>query len=211
MFTERFLDLITNNFDLDISGDNFSTDRLPEHERNAIAVMVREIGSNVYKKFTKHKELTPSNVSNNGDGTVEMTFDDNSIFELDDIVYLEKEDGYDPTGIVTAVDIEGGSNVTILTSYDAQYSSLEVRTGLRYNLELAGAYIMASIMGSTLFNMSSHGGLSMQQSFGESSYSTVFNSAMELANHFKTKASSLMYPFMDDTYEDSSGFDIEFI
>lgn len=166
MFKQRFLSLISNDFGT--NGSDFLTASLPVHLNDSTLRLINEIGDTLYKKALQDRPQTVSSVTQIDSFTVEVTMTDTSIFTEGDYVFLEGNTLY--YGVQYILKIVSATKMQISSEYYADITGLVIRTKLRHDVELAGAYFTAYDILPTLMQVNENVSIVEDGTIGQGSW-----------------------------------------
>jgi len=166
MFKQRFLNLISNDFGID--GSDFLATSLPVHINDSTTRLIKSVGDTVYRKALAQRPQEASGVVKFDSFSVDVTIEDTSDYEVGDYVILEGNENYNSIQYIIAVN--SGTSLRISSPYNAEWQGLILRTQLRHDIELAGAYFTAYDILPTLMQVSENTSIVEGGSIGQGSW-----------------------------------------
>lgn len=216
MIKEKFLEIITNDFNGD---ESFVGSRLPNLLNQAMTKLVDILGSELFAQYKASEPQTITRSESNGDGTVELSITDSGVFSVGDTVIFDiistsdgTTYGYSEPSVVTDVDTDSNK----MSVYGDEFGtpigiSNRVMSKFYYDITLAGAYLTAHYAVLSLMKMTQEGSNISSLTYGNQSntFSSI-DEAKKLMSAYYDRAVNLIDEHITDS-EDTHGIIINFI
>jgi hypothetical protein len=201
MIREKFLNLITNDFNADAE---FLSSRLPLLMQNATSSLIKMFGSDKFKDFKQQVPVAVTDVEDNEDGTVNLEMDDISQFEEDDTVVLYGCPEMDYNTVVLAVTeavAPASASITVVSAFDDKWEidDLKVATQFYDDFSTAGAYMCAYHSVLLLRKTTADNGAIGSMTFGNGSSQTITMSELsDLQQKYLDRVNDIMNQYKDE-------------
>jgi len=209
MIKEKFLNLITNDFNADAE---FLSSRLPLLLQNGNSSLIKIFGSEKFKTFKQSSPVSVSGVVDNEDGTITLTVSDASLFSEDDTVVLYGSNDVDTNTVVIEVDTDLNT-ITVVSAYDDGWDLSELTVGTQFydDFSTAGAYLCAYHSVLLLRKTTADNGAIGSMTFGNGSSQTLTMSELnDLQQKYMDRVNDISNQYKDDD-ADTKGVTVFFV